>query len=227
MFFMNQLVLTAKRQTVKKYVLVVNDFADCGFSYGTPLDFIGPCTNDMNLLDESPECIAALVFTGGADINPNIYGQEAILETYCNDHRDLVELVAYEKGNDNNIPMIGICRGAQLLCALEGGYLIQHVTGHHGRHTVTTNDGKQLLVNSVHHQMMVPSEKATLLAWADPKLSKYYITEGDEPVSIDLETEAVYWPSINALGVQYHPEALPVNSDGARYFREIIIKYLL
>lgn len=212
---------------MKKAVLVVNDLRDMGFSYGTPFDFLGPCTNDLELLDTNPERIMAMVFTGGADIHPNIYGQEPIRQTHWNDHRDMIELEAFNKGREHNVPMIGICRGAQFLCAMEGGSLIQHVNNHYGRHNIQTHDGKTLTVNSVHHQMMVPTDRAQILAWASPKQASIYIIENDELVDVDVEPEAVYWPGINAIGVQYHPEAMPAHSDGARYFREIIIQHLL
>jgi len=66
-----------------------------------------------------------VIFTGGEDICPRIYGQEPTHTTYWNDHRDSIELrmlnVALELGKK----ILGSCRGHQLINAYLGGSLVQ------------------------------------------------------------------------------------------------------
>jgi gamma-glutamyl-gamma-aminobutyrate hydrolase PuuD len=112
----------------------------------------------------------------------------------------------------HGIPMIGVCRGAQFLCAFAGGKLIQDVTGHGTSHTMTTSDGEVITTTSSHHQMLdVDGTNHELLAWATHRFSKHYYGEKSEtPKHINVltfkEPEVVYFPDIKALAIQGHPE---------------------
>ena len=125
--------------------------------------------------------------------------------------------------------MAGICRGAQFLCAMAGGKLVQNITGHGGSHPVRTNDGRLISVTSTHHQMQLPPISAEVIAWAEPKRSKVY--EGWTPhegiMRPDCEYDCVYYPNIRALGMQYHPEFMSESSDGFKFCGEITKAYLL
>ena len=69
-----------------------------------------------------------VVFGGGADISPELYGQEPLPQTYFDEDRDTHEIWAYNKCVTSKIPMFGICRGAQFLHAMNGGKLWQDVS---------------------------------------------------------------------------------------------------
>lgn len=116
-----------------------------------------------------------VMFTGGEDINPSLYGDIPHPTTHFTS-RDIKEVEAF-----NNAPktalLIGGCRGAQLLTALSGGKLFQHVTGHgggSGGHEITTSDNRKFRITSCHHQMMnpygLPKEDYNLLAWSTVNL---------------------------------------------------------
>src|SRR3990167_3250317 len=88
---------------------------------------------------ETPEDLVelkpdALVIWGGEDISPKIYGQKPAIRwtsaTAKLSIRDKLEIALANQAVKMRIPIIGICRGAQLMCALSGGSLIQHVSGH-------------------------------------------------------------------------------------------------
>ena len=96
---------------------------------------------------------SALVVWGGADINPAFYNHPQSRTTYPGGKRDVIEWDLMNKAKELGMPLIGICRGAQMLCALAGGYLLQDVNGHHGRHTIKTFNDEIIAVNSIHHQM--------------------------------------------------------------------------
>jgi len=213
---------------MKKVVLVVNDLGDLGHSYHSPFSFLGDCSYDMGMLETDPEKIAAVVFTGGADISPCVYKQGKGSRTSINQKRDLQEMDAFIKAMSNKIPLIGVCRGAQLLCALTGGSLIQHVSGHSGtHHDCRLKNGKTLMVNSYHHQMMVPGPDSEILGWAEPRKSNVYLGAHDQPLDQpEKEAEIAYFPRHRAIGFQYHPESMCKESDGFKMCREIIERYL-
>jgi putative glutamine amidotransferase len=110
-----------------------------------------------------------MVFTGGSDINPAVYGQEPHPESSgFHDHRDSAELELMRAALSRAMPVLGICRGMQLLNVARGGNLVQHLDGetHKGppgtytRHSVTVLPGTHLAdvlgtdahTHSCHHQ---------------------------------------------------------------------------
>src|SRR5438067_2150266 len=78
-----------------------------------------------------------LVIWGGADISPSIYGEPVGPRTGAGHEpsfRDRTEMAAVDAAIKVGIPLIGVCRGAQLMCAMSGGKLVQDVQGHMGSH---------------------------------------------------------------------------------------------
>lgn len=173
-----------------------------------------------------------LMLHGGEDISPSIYGQRPTRFTHAGDRpskRDKREIAFIEKAIKLNIPIIGICRGAQLLCAVSGGTVIQDVTGHEwGKHDLTTEDGEYQMTNSIHHQMMnLRGTKHHLIAWSDPKLSKYYIGEKEQEIEMEKEPEIVHFPELRALAIQGHPEYLTSVNPFVQYTLRKAKEYVL
>lgn len=151
-----------------------------------------------------------LVLTGGSDVNPHIYGDVPIPQTSPpNENRDRREWIATEMAFDTNKPVIGICRGSQFLNVINGGQLIQHVTGHTQNHPIFLKGGGICWATSTHHQMMVPTQHAELLAYAYGR-SSAYMTGGNVEVNEEeisrQEPEIVYYPHTRSLCIQPHPE---------------------
>lgn len=178
--------------------------------------------------------IDALVIWGGEDINPELYGEKPSRYMYKDArwYRDDVEVPAVKAAIERGIPLIGVCRGAQLLCALAGGRLIQHVENHGSGHNIITNDGRTVRSNSMHHQMMYPFDiEHEMLAVADPEhRSKVHINQDSvsEPLMRDKpEPEVVFFPKIKGLAIQGHPEFVgnPENPF-VQYCLEMTRKYL-
>lgn len=163
--------------------------------------------NNWDITNELSE--ADLVcFTGGADINPGLYGEKNVLSYGVSIERDAMERELFFEAVDRGIPILGICRGAQLICALTGGSLYQDVDNHAmaGCHPMrTVGEGDVIKTNSVHHQMMIPGPGAVVLAvsygQSSARTNMYCTDFGDAN-----DPEAVYWPKYKALGVQGHPE---------------------
>lgn len=166
----------------------------------------------VNNLEDSD----VIIFGGGADIDPSTYDEEQGSRTSSSKSREEQEKKDFELGSTLGKKFFGICRGQQLLCALAGGKLIQHVTNHSGSdHDIVTSDNFTFRTNSIHHQMINPymlnPKDYKILAWSSKRISKMYLGARDARVWLPYdfkEIESIYFPNINALSVQYHPEMM-------------------
>ncbi len=109
---------------------------------------------------------------------------------------------------------------AQLLCALSGGKLIQHVVGHSGDHMLQTHDNHQLRVNSIHHQMMfpytLPKNDYKVLGWSRRPLSRTYLDGNNKENWLPnnfRECEIVKFNKTQSFAVQFHPEMMHYSSE--------------
>jgi len=165
-----------------------------------------------------------LLLHGGEDISPSIYGKEVSIYTGAGpklSRRDQIETNMAQEAINLGIPIIGICRGAQLLCAIAGGHLIQHVN-HHGRdHQVESFDGKKMAVNSCHHQMMFPwTVPHEMVLSLKPPISDVHFDVNNDVV-ITEEPEGVYFNEIKGFAWQFHPEWM----DTMRPVNQYIMSY--
>ena len=175
-------------------------------------------------VDETLDALDGLIFSGGSDLDPELYGQEAHPETLgVVKERDRAELALLEAALARDMPVLAVCRGSQVLNVALGGDLVQHLPDVVGdekhKHTPGTfadHDvrldassrvgallGERAPVKSHHHQGFGRLGKGlTEVAWAD-----------------DGTLEAVEDPSRRfAVGVLWHPEA----GDDARLFQELV-----
>jgi GMP synthase-like glutamine amidotransferase len=207
-------------------VLVVNDGHDLGHSYYRPFERIGEYCTDVSQLVEDHKNIALVVFTGGEDVSPELYGQPENRKTFCSIERDLFERSVFIRAVSLKLPIMGICRGAQFLCVMAKGRLVQHINGHGCSHDIRTDDGRLIRVNSTHHQMQLPPADAVPLAWAEPRRSNVYENSSEHDLlEPEFEYDCVWYPKINAVGMQYHPEALEKNSEGFNYAYELFQRF--
>jgi putative glutamine amidotransferase len=152
-----------------------------------------------------------LVLSGGGDVDPAAYGETARLPLmHVDADRDRAELAATEAALAARRPVLGICRGIQVLAVAHGGTLHQDLVAdgftshwfeerqHEAVHAVRTEPGSLAAealagagtVNSIHHQSVRhPGAGLTPTAWSD-----------------DGVIEAVEADGV--LGVQWHPERL-------------------
>jgi hypothetical protein len=171
-----------------------------------------------------------VVFTGGEDINPALYNRKPNIHTHFNEDRDKHEVAAFHQALSLNKKVIGICRGAQLLCAMAGGILVQDQS-HPYLHKMSTKNG-EVWVTSAHHQRQYPwSIEFELIGWCND-LS--FWSDG-ENMQDDLkgkpEVEVAIYPKINALAIQSHPEwVFPPKLDWEKTFinfcRETLDKHM-
>lgn len=180
------------------------------------------------------EGIDCLLLWGGEDIHPSFYKEPPHKTNETQEEspseRDLLEYKALLYCKTNDIPVIGVCRGAQLLCAFNGGSLAQHVTGHQHSHMIRTIDNRGFLSTSVHHQMMNPYNiPHTLIAWAFPCRSEIYKNGWDKDIAQmhdEHEAEIVYFPGNRGLAIQGHPEYNYADFDFQNYCNDLVKQYL-
>ncbi len=79
-------------------------------------------------VDETLEALDGIVFSGGADVDPSLYGAEPHPETDAPQaRRDAGELALLQAALDRDMPVLAVCRGFQLLNVARGGDLVQHL----------------------------------------------------------------------------------------------------
>ena len=159
----------------------------------------------------------ALVLSGGIDIHPQFYGGKTNYPgapELFNEKRDQFEISCFQSAQNNNLPVLGICRGMQLINVIQNGTLHQDLTddvadAHKGDpekyHTVTIEENtllreitgvKEGSVNSTHHQAIQhPGENLKVNSIAD-----------------DGTIEGLEWKEKEGksflLGIQWHPERM-------------------
>lgn len=204
--------------------------------YGSVQRYEDGATNDGTYIHWAR--LRALVFTGGADVDPALYGEPRLDRSATQPMRDIGEQKLYQEARRRNIPCIGICRGAQFLTVMNGGKLVQDITNHAmiGTHPMLTPDGREIMVNSTHHQMMLPCDSNhRMLGWAVGR-SAYYDRgllgkEEEKELIVNkagevIEPEVVLYPATKSLAVQYHPETMATDSEGAKYFHALVERHI-
>ena len=155
-----------------------------------------------------------VMFTGGSDIHPSLYGEKEIgMYTSFNMRRDEEEILQYQRAKDKGLPMIGICRGAQFLTAMSGGKLIQHQLSPGSLHPIYTWDDSVCQISSLHHQAMYPynmeEDEYKLIAWAQNHSTLHWNGKNQEISDKPFkEAEIVYYPKTRSLCIQGHPEMM-------------------
>ncbi len=186
---------------------------------GTAVVLPPAASADAEVLDR----LDAVVFAGGADLDPGLYGEEPHPETTgLRPERDAAEVPLMKAALDRDVPLLGICRGMQVLAVVRGGTLVQHLpdtVGHqghrpapgtYGRHDVRLAAGSlahrllgdRVNVPSYHHQGLGSPGSLRVTGWAD-----------DETPEVVEDTGQRF-----ALGVLWHPEA----ADDLRLFEALV-----
>ena len=157
------------------------------------------------------ERVDGLVIAGGPDIGPDLYGADAHPTTdRPRTDRDQTELSLFHAARERQIPVLGICRGMQMMAVASGGSLVQDLPsagyglvhrdapGTFHDHGATFSEsslaaqilGPAMVVNSSHHQSVADPGSLSVTGRAD---------DGTIETLEDPEADFV-------LGVQWHPE---------------------
>ncbi len=184
--------------------------------------FLIPDLETRASIAESLEAMDGLVLTGGADLAPESYSETARDPQWQGDpERDHYEMILFEQALARALPILGICRGCQLINVARGGSLFQDLATDLGGEIVHRDQdaydklehgvelvegtrlaeaypGRQQRVNSVHHQGIKELGVGLRVAAR----------------AVDGVIEAIEFddPAQFVLGVQWHPEWLPNSS---------------
>jgi gamma-glutamyl-gamma-aminobutyrate hydrolase PuuD len=162
-----------------------------------------------------------LLLSGGADLNPALYGQEPHPTTAVEPGRDALELEAWRAARERNLPVLGICRGFQAINVFSGGSLLQDLEGHTSpaypapeahshplrldpacrlaRILGADEPAAQLEVNTYHHQAVRSSDLA-------PGLRAAGVSPHDGGEAELVEALEATDPDAWIVGLQSHPE---------------------
>lgn len=177
-----------------------------------------PYTNDMADVDQLLDHVDGILLTGGYDVDPHLYGEDPLPQVDAPQTRlDALQMMLVPRTIDRDLPVLGVCRGIQILNVALGGNLIQDIPTQHPQshthfmeppfdapwHDVSMTEGSPLStlldgeltmgVNSKHHQALrelAPGVEP--MAWSDDGL-----------------VEAVWMPQKSYVwAVQWHPELM-------------------
>lgn len=153
-----------------------------------------------------------IIFSGGEDLNPEIYGQSNTASYGVNDERDHIERDIFYMAMDEGKKVLGVCRGHQLINALSGGNLVQDIRPvHPGFHPIEILKNFSILnlsytskmVNSMHHQGVTRTGRG-----AQPTSAFNNLVESCE--------------SDRIISVQFHPE-FSVGEEPINFFKYITL----
>ncbi|MGC8894146.1 MAG: gamma-glutamyl-gamma-aminobutyrate hydrolase family protein [candidate division WOR-3 bacterium] len=140
-------------------------------SYCNYLYWIGPDSRLITPASSIPHSFSGLVLSGGGDVHPDLYRGDPSACELVDPNRDELEFRLLEIATKRRVPILGICRGIQVLNVFFGGTLIGNIEGHSAldagdqkidrRHRIKIVEGTRLHailgegtteVNSAHHQ---------------------------------------------------------------------------
>lgn len=180
----------------------------------------------VSIRHEVPECsVDALIIGGGDDISPEHYGGDLEAPVRTDPDRDALEMRWIRHALDTGLPMLGICRGAQLINVVLGGQLHQDLRElrkrtynrpgllptkqvrleYHSRMAEVCKR-ERLRVNSLHHQAVRSAGRGLQIVGRDLD----QIVQGFEAESKEI------------MGVQWHPEYLFYLPSQLRLFRWLV-----
>ncbi|MEU8231817.1 gamma-glutamyl-gamma-aminobutyrate hydrolase family protein [Actinoplanes sp. NPDC048967] len=186
--------------------LVPHDYVAAVTGAGGRAVLLPPDELDTDVL----RILDGLVLSGGADLGPELYGAEAAPQTVTRPERDAAEMLLARAALTRDLPVLGVCRGMQLLTVAAGGTLHQHlpeVLGH-DRHRPAPG------VYGEHEAGFTPGSRIAGLMGDDTRVHCFHHQGVDDPGTLsvtgraeDGTVEAVEDPAHRfVLGVQWHPE---------------------
>lgn len=224
--------LTMSKGVINGYHAINNYYMDAVFSSGgIPINI--PIVDDENDLDKYLEILDGLILIGGADIWPLLYDENPIKQTnIISVARDKCELNLFKKAYKRKLPILGICKGMQIINVALGGNLYQDIDaqvsnalGHKPigiakdelYHTINIKRDTKLYnifqseeeyVNSNHHQSIKDLGDNLIVS----------------AISEDGIIEAIeYKDERYLIGVQFHPECLvKKHPQFLRLFKQLV-----
>lgn len=215
--------------SIKPIIGITPDYSYDNRTYSLNEDYIaaietaGGCAVILPPLSELPDFLDGIVLSGGGDIDPLLFGEEPIRQSgEISPVRDAYEMDLCRQALDKDIPLLGICRGMQVMNIATGGGIYQDIfvqtdtqlkhsqqaPRSYATHSILIEDGtllaelwenKRTAVNSVHHQSISAVGKGFVVT----------ARSADGLAEAIAHTEKRF-----AVGVQWHPEAMKTEEMG-------------
>ena len=172
-------------------------------------------TDDDELLCDALALCDGIIFTGGPDVRPSLFGEDIIPSCGAiNDERDAFEIKLYKMAMAADKSILGVCRGVQVMNIAEGGNIYQDIYSQSGTRLVHhTLDGERafhnvrLTDNNALHKIKFSAESFIVNSYHHQSVKD--LADGYEAFaySDDGLIEGIYMPSRRFVaGVQWHPE---------------------
>jgi putative glutamine amidotransferase len=198
-------------------VLLARSYVDAVQSAGGLAVLLPPDPQLVQEPEQALDAIDGLLLAGGADLDPASYGEAAHAETQdAVPERDAFEIALTRAAIERDVPVLGICRGMQLINVALGGTLIQHLPEHFGHQEHRRVSGS--FDGSDHDVDALDDTLAMRVIGASRHATKSHHHQGVDRVGEGLSVsarspfdgliEAIELPDrAFVLGVQWHPEA--------------------
>jgi putative glutamine amidotransferase len=208
--------------------LLPRNYVDAVHRAGAMALLLAPDPRLIEVPDEILDRIDGLMLVGGGDIDPAAYGADSHPETLGSvPERDAFEVALVRRALERDMPVLGICRGMQVLNVACGGTLHQHLpelVGHGDhRRVLGSFDGAD------HDVRLAPGSLAARAAGEELHATKSHHHQGVDRVGDGLVVTG--WAALDelpealeaegnrfALGVQWHPEA----DEGSRLIAALV-----
>jgi putative glutamine amidotransferase len=196
--------------------LLPRSYVDAVHRAGGAALMLPPDERALDDPDALLDLVDGLVLAGGADIDPGAYGSERHTETVGTvPERDTFEIALTRRAFERDLPLLGICRGMQLMNVARGGTLLQHLPESHGHHEHRRNPGS--FDGADHDVRLTDGSLAARAAGEVTHGTKSHHHQAVDRLGDGLEVtgwstldelpEAIEDPAARfALGVQWHPE---------------------
>jgi putative glutamine amidotransferase len=219
-----------KKDSFRDYSRVGYEYVDkIEKSEGIPLEIpiLQDCT--IETLNRLIDSIDGIVFTGGANVDSSWYGEEPLEEESAETElRNCFEKALFFAAKEKKIPILGICRGSQLINVLQGGSLFQNIDiqmdteiDHSGKgkkieekqHVVRLEKGSRIAEIYNKEKISVNSFHVQCIKRLGENLKVTAKSEDGIPEAIEYEGDFFI------EGVQWHPEAM---DDQLPLFKEFV-----
>lgn len=188
-----------------------------------------PNLTNLEVIEEWFNILNGILVSGGEDIHPSFYGEEIVsVSVEVTNERDYLEIELIKKSREKEIPVLGICRGPQVINVAFGGSLYQDLAlrkeftlehynsgkpKYSNRHQIVLSENsklnniigkKEIWVNTYHHQVI----KNIASDFIPSAISK------DDQV-----IEGIEHKNSRIIGVQWHPEMMLEEESSQKLFK--------
>lgn len=196
--------------------------------------YLIPVTDDVEVLRQIVTQLDGLVMTGGEDIAPNYYGEQNHQQLgTVNDKRDAYDITLIKLAIEHNIPILGICRGLQLINVAMGGTLYQDLPSQHSQRINHRQDSGMTMAHEV---VVVPNTQTSRILNVDTIQVNSLHHQAIKALapglkitgrSVDGVIEMIEaYPTRQIMAVQFHPEYFTAEGDTlmGQFFKFLINK---